>query len=149
MQQYALHAGFGPSSEGLTAAAIRERDHIEALARRLYILAWVIEGVAVALGLGMALSLNLPGESSFGEFLLGGGGFVMIACAELSKIPLATFFVETPGRSARLQPLLSSPDELFTFETILCRWSAAGSWRFKPKRATRDDSNRTQQTASP
>jgi len=116
MQQYA-GAAFWPAN-GASGAA-REREHIETLARRLYVLAWVIEGVAVALGLGMALSLNLPGESTFAEFLLGGGGFVMVACAELSKIPLATFFVETPRRRAKLFTLgfllLMS---FITFETI-------------------------------
>ena len=67
----------------------------------------------------MAISQNVPGESSFGSFLLGGGGFVMVACAELSKIPLATFFVETPRRRAKLATLgfllLMS---FITFETI-------------------------------
>lgn len=116
MQQYA-HAGFLPASA--LGNPVNERAHLEALARRLYILAWTIEGIAVALGLGMAISQNVPGESSFGSFLLGGGGFVMVACAELSKIPLATFFVETPRRRAKLATLgfllLMS---FITFETI-------------------------------
>ena len=59
------------------------------LAKRLYVLAWTIEGIAVALGLGMALSLNNTEHTDFSTFLLGSGGFVMVACAELSKIPLA------------------------------------------------------------
>lgn len=116
MQQYA-NAGYWPAHALDSPAS--EKEHLETLARRLYILAWSIEGIAVALGLGMAISQNVPGESSFGSFLLGGGGFVMVACAELSKIPLATFFVETPRRRAKLATLgfllLMS---FITFETI-------------------------------
>jgi hypothetical protein len=56
---------------------VRARARIKDMARRLYILAWVIEGVAVSLGLGMALSLNLPGESTVAEFLhLAGRGAI-------------------------------------------------------------------------
>ena len=92
---------------------------MEAMAHRLYILAWVIEGVAVSLGLGMALSLNAKGDSNVAEFLLGGGGFVMVACAELAKIPLATFIVETISRRAKLAALIFLLLMSFiTFETI-------------------------------
>ena len=96
-----------------------ERLRMEAMAHRLYILAWVIEGVAVSLGLGMALSLNATGDSSFAEFLLGGGGFVMVACAELAKIPLATFIVESVSKRAKLAALTFLLLMSFiTFETI-------------------------------
>jgi hypothetical protein len=50
----------------------------------------------------MALTLNLSGETTVSDFFLGGGGFVMVACAELSKIPLATFFVEASHRGKLL-----------------------------------------------
>jgi hypothetical protein len=53
------------------------------------------------------------------QFLLASGGFVMVACAELSKIPLATFFVQSASRRAKLATLgfllLMS---FITFETI-------------------------------
>src|SRR5262245_33377082 len=96
-----------------------EREHLETLARRLYVLAWVVEGIAVALGLGMALSQNASGKTTVPEFLLGGGGFVMIACAELSKIPLATFFVEAASKRAKMATLAFLLLMSFiTFETI-------------------------------
>lgn len=115
MQQFA-QAAYMPAE---MAADRGERAYLEILAKRLYILAWVIEGIAVALGLGMALSLNVSRESTFADFLLGGGGFVMVACAELSKIPLATFFVETQRRRAKLATLAFLLLMSFiTFETI-------------------------------
>ena len=96
-----------------------DREHNLTLSRRLYVLAWTIEGIAVFLGLGMALTLNMPGESSWGGFLLGAGGFVMVACAELSKIPLATFFVQTKSWRAKLATLAFLILMSFiTFETI-------------------------------
>ena len=118
MQKFADPDLFRRNTEILDSEA-RERARIEAMARRLYILAWVIEGVAVSLGLGMALSLNIPGESTIAEFFLGGGGFVMVACAELSKIPLATFLVEASGRGAKAATLIFLILMSFiTFETI-------------------------------
>ena len=118
MQQFAHPSRLG-DPHSLPNTHDREREHLQTLGRRLYILAWVIEGIAVALGLGMALSLNMPGQSSFADFFLGGGGFVMVACAELSKIPLATFFVQTPSRRAKLGTLAFLLLMSFiTFETI-------------------------------
>ena len=103
MQQYATTA----IDYFRAATEPNEREYLESLARRLYVLAWIIEGVAVALGLGMALSLNWLTESSFTEFLLGGGGFVMVACAELSKIPWQRSSSKRLGAGRNL-PLLAS-----------------------------------------
>jgi hypothetical protein len=103
----------------LLGSEANEREHLVTLSRRLYILAWIIEGIAVVLGLGMALTLNQPGESTAVEFFLAGGGFVMVACAELSKIPLATYFVQAASWRAKCATLaflvLMS---VITFETI-------------------------------
>ena len=59
------------------------------------------------------------GGSSAADFLLGGGGFVMVACAELSKIPLATFLVRSSSRRSRVVTLAFLLLMSFiTFETI-------------------------------
>ncbi|MDX2157843.1 MAG: hypothetical protein SFW09_15195 [Hyphomicrobiaceae bacterium] len=94
-------------------------EYLAALAKRLYILAWIIEIIAVSLGLGMALTMNSTGQNSFADFLLGGGGFVMVSCAELSKIPLATFFVESDRKRVKLATLgFLILVSFITFETI-------------------------------
>jgi len=144
MQHHVLHADL-LASVGLTASETRERQHIELLARRLYILAWVIEGVAVALGLGMALSLNLPGQSTIADLLLGGGGFVMVACAELSKIPLATFFVESTSRRAKAATLVFLLLMSFiTFETIFMSLERGFDARLQAVRTYQEQLNHLQ-----
>jgi hypothetical protein len=75
--------------------ATRLRTH----GRRIYALAWVIEIVAVAAGLAIAMAFGLDAVSTTSdaplplEVLLASAGFVIVACAELTKIPVATTLV--------------------------------------------------------
>lgn len=92
--------------------------------RRLYALAWGIEGIAVLVGLSIAIVLGLDASSKSGgsllsmDVILASGGFLIVACAELTKIPVATTLVHARWQWKPALLALLALMSVITFETI-------------------------------
>ena len=97
--------------------------------RWLYKFAWGFEGAAALTGLAMAAVFNAPSYIRYSEdgidatewtFLIGGSlPFIMVAFAELCKIPLVTATIQSKTQSTRLIFGLTTFAAAFiTFETV-------------------------------
>ena len=97
---------------------------LRATGRRLYRLAWLIEVVAVVVGFGLAMVIGYDalakagGAFAVSEFVLASGGFVIVALAEITKIPLATALVHVRWLWKPLLLALMALMAMITFETV-------------------------------
>ena len=97
---------------------------LERLGRQFYRLAWSIEILAVAVGLALALAQGLEawseaqGAISLAALSLASGGFLIVAMAELAKIPVATALVHSRSAWRPAIALLLLVMSVITFETV-------------------------------
>ena len=93
-------------------------------ATRLMILAWGIEGIAVAIGLAIAASRVADANMMEGSDLnIWGmvqvsGGFIMVALAELTKIPLAVLLINVQNTLKPIILIILIFLSIITFETV-------------------------------
>lgn len=105
-------------------AALDRQDRLRQHGRRLYVLAWGIEAIAVLAGLSIALALGLDAAVKAGgnllslDVLLASGGFLIVACAELTKIPVATTLVHAHWKWKPALLALLALMSVITFETV-------------------------------
>ena len=116
-------------------------------ATRLMILAWSIEGIAVAVGLAIAFSrvagANTMGgtELTFWRMIQVSGGFVIVALAELTKIPLAVLLINVQNT---LKPIILSILiflSVITFETVFLSLEGGFNFQKSDLRTLKDDIN--------
>ncbi len=100
------------------------RNRLQHHGRRLYALAWAIEAIAVLAGLSIALALGIDASAKASgnllsiDVLLASGGFLIVACAELTKIPVATTLVHARWAWKPALLVLLVLMSVITFETV-------------------------------
>ena len=94
------------------------------IGQKLYVVAWVIEGIAVSAGLLIAVAIGMDAHHAAGghglslDVVLASGGFLVVACAELTKIPVATTLVHARWTWKPVLFVLLALMSVITFETI-------------------------------
>ncbi|PSL16056.1 hypothetical protein [Shimia abyssi] len=113
------------SQIGDTAAASDVQDdqlrpENQKWSRKLFFLAWAIEGVLVAAGLGVAFAqaFSAPAGSGWLQAIPVFGVFVVLAAVELAKIPAATVVFHARGVARYLALVGLFVASLISFETV-------------------------------